>query len=122
MITSPFGEIMRQAVEATPGAVGGAFAARDGETVDSFAVIDSEDWAIFTAHYGVLLAHVQSALRTFHYGEARFLILSHTRMEVLVHAVAEGYYALIAINRPAPLGIAARALERAAAALRKEMG
>jgi len=119
---TPFARIMRTAVEATPGAVGGAFAAQDGETVDSFAVQDPEDWAIFTAHYGVLLNFVQSALAVFHYGHAEFMVLSHKRLDVLVQNVSDGYYALIAVHSPAPLGMAMHALDRAAGQLRKEMG
>jgi len=118
---SPFAEILRLAVEATPGAVGGAFAASDGETVDAFATPDAHDWALLTAHYGVLLAHVQSALHTFHYGEAEFVILSHTRLDILVHSVAEGYFALMAVHRPSALGIALHELTRAAGRLRQEM-
>ena len=33
-----FGEIMRRAVAATPGAVGGAFADRQGELIDGFTL------------------------------------------------------------------------------------
>ena len=46
MTTTPFGEIMRTAVEATPGAVGGAFADPEGEMVDSFSSLEKFDWAV----------------------------------------------------------------------------
>jgi hypothetical protein len=120
-MSSPFSEILRSAVLATPGAVGGAFAAHDGETVDAFATGSAEEWALLTAHYGVILAHVQSALNTFHYGEAEFMVLSHRQVDILVHAVAEGYYALMAVGRPAPLAAALDILARAAAELRRKM-
>jgi hypothetical protein len=120
-MNSPFAKIMRTAVEATPGAVGGAFAADDGETVDSFATKDQEEWAIFTAHYGVLLKYVQSAFNVYHYGEAEFMVVSHSEIDVLVHSVSDGYYALMAVHSPAPLGIAMQHLETAANLLRAEM-
>jgi predicted regulator of Ras-like GTPase activity (Roadblock/LC7/MglB family) len=120
-MASPFADIMRRAVEATPGAIGGAFAASDGETVDAFAAEDPDEWAILTAHFGVLFAWVQSALNTFHHGEAEFIMVSHTKLDVLVHAVADGYFALIAVHTPAPLGVALSALRRAAFELREEM-
>jgi len=121
-MSSPFAHIMRSAVEAVPGAIGGAFAARDGETVDSFATEDPEQWALFTAHYGVVLKYIQSALNVFHYGEAEFMVVKHTTVDVLVHSVSEGYYALMAVESPAPLGLALHQLERAANQLRLEMG
>jgi predicted regulator of Ras-like GTPase activity (Roadblock/LC7/MglB family) len=121
-MSSPFAVILRDAVTTIPGAIGGAFAASDGEMVDSVAADDPDEWAILTAHYGVLLAHIQSALHTFHYGEAEWVLIDHTNFHVLVRAVAEGYFALMAIGGRAPLGAALEAMERAASALRQEMG
>lgn len=118
---SPFYDIMREAVESTPGAIGGAFADSDGETVDLFAADGGDMWAIFTAHYGIVLNFVRNALSVFHYGDAQFLLLRHTDVDVLIQSVSEGYYALLAIHSPAPLGAAMACLERAATALRAEM-
>lgn len=122
MMATPFAEILRAAVENTPSAIGGAFAASDGELVDFFSEQEPHEWAILTAHYGVLLAHVQSALNTCHYGEANLVMIEHTGINILVHSVDEGYYALMAVNQPAPMARAMRALERAARELKREMG
>ena len=46
---TPFGAILKQTVQASPTAIGGAFAASDGEMVDSFATMDPHDWAVLTA-------------------------------------------------------------------------
>lgn len=119
---SAFADILEVAVARTPGAVGGAFAARDGEIVDSFASSDPLEWAILTAHYGVVLSSMQSALRTFHYGEAELVMMSHDEVDILLHSVAEGYYALLAVGHPAPLGLAIDALTKAVESLRREMG
>lgn len=118
---TPFRAILREAVQRTPGAVGGAFAAADGETVDAFSRWEHGEWAILTAHFGVVLAHVQSALHTFHYGEAELVVITHRHMSLLIRAVSEGYYALIAVEPPAPLGRAMASLERASGLLREEM-
>lgn len=120
-MSTPFSEILRVAVESTPGAIGGAFAASDGEMVDYFSDHDPQEWAIFTAHYGVLMAHIQAALTTCHFGEAQLVMLEHTDLNILVHAVDEGYYALMAVGSPAPLALAITAISRAAHDLRREM-
>ena len=121
-MSSAFSDILQGAVERIPGAIGGAFAASDGEIVDWFADGDPFEWAVMTAHYGVVLAHVQSALNTFHHGEAEIVLLAHEQLDILLHSVADGYYALLATTHPAPLGKAFNELASAAYKLRQEMG
>lgn len=118
---SPFASILQAAVERTPRAIGGAFAAADGEMVDFFATTDPTEWAILTAHYGVVLANLEAAFNLWHVGGPRFFVVEHSKVDVLVHTVAEGYYALLAVEQPAPLGQALGALTDAALELRREM-
>ena len=118
---TPFGQILQRAVEATPHAIGGAFADPEGEMVDSFAVIDPHDWAVITAHYGVVLGHLVSAFNTWHYGGPEFFIAQHSKLEIVVHAVDAGYYVLLACTPPASVGRALVSLRNAARELRKEM-
>jgi hypothetical protein len=121
-VSSPFAAIMKQAVERTPRAIGGAFAAYDGEMVDFFiANMDPTDWAILTAHYGVILTNLESVFNTWHFGGPQFFVVEHSRLDVLVHAVAEGYYALMAVEQPCPLWTALASIQEAAAELKKEM-
>jgi len=123
-VSTTFSEIMRRAVEATPGAVGGAFADPDGEMVDGFSTYDKDDWAVLTAHYGVVFAQLHSAFGTWHFGGAEYFIAQHATLDVVVHAVADGYYALLAVEEhdgSAPLGAALASLQRACVALRAEI-
>jgi hypothetical protein len=120
-VISPFAAIIRHAVERCPRAIGGAFAASDGEMVDFFATSDPLEWAILTAHYGVLLGHIEACFNTWHFGGPQFFVVEHSRLDVVVHTVAEGYYALLAIEQPAPLGQALSSLREAVDELRKEM-
>jgi hypothetical protein len=117
---SPFGEILRRAVHATPGAIGGAFADCDGEMIDGFTMRDPHHWALVTAHYGIVLRQLHAAFGTWHFGGPEYFIAEHETLDV-VHAVAGGYYALLAIREPAPLGHALRSLRRAARELHEEM-
>lgn len=118
---TPFAAILQRAVQATPNAIGGAFAAGDGEMVDSFAKIDPHDWAVITAHYGIVLSQMNACFGTWHYGFPEYFIAQHKRLEVVVHAVEGGYYALMAFKEPANLGFALQHLRVAASELRKEM-
>jgi hypothetical protein len=121
-VSTPFANILREAVNSTPCAIGGAFAAEDGETVDFYSNWDRDQWGILTAHYGIVLRHVQSMLNTVHYGEAELLVVSHPKLEIMVQPVAEGYFAMIALEPPAPLATAISTIDTVARCLREEMG
>ena len=118
---TPFGHILQRAVQATPNAIGGAFADADGEMVDSYSTIDQTEWAILTAHYGVVMAHLNAAFGTWHFGGPEYFIAEHHKLEIVVHAVDAGYFALLALNQPANLAFALRQVRSAADELRKEM-
>ena len=118
---TPFAAILKRAVELTPRAIGGAFADRDGEMVDSYSTIDRVDWAILTAHYGIVLQHMTAAFGTWHHGGPEYFIAEHKDLEVVVWAVDAGYYALLACEQPAPLALALHNLRAASTQLHKEM-
>lgn len=97
---TPFREIMKRAVEATPDAVGGAFADSTGEMVDCFAKgFEGYDWEILTAHYGVILAHLHAAFGIWHFGGPEYFVAAHQKFGIVVHALDGGYYALLAVER-----------------------
>lgn len=120
---TPFGEIMRRAVESTPGAVGGAFADSQGEMVDSFAKVHSpHDWAVLTAHYGVILAQLHSVFGIWHYGGLDYFVAQHAHLGIVVHSVHGGYYALLAVTEPEGRADGALStLSEAVTALQREM-
>jgi predicted regulator of Ras-like GTPase activity (Roadblock/LC7/MglB family) len=120
-LATPFGAILRRAVDAVPGAIGGAFADRDGELVDAVATGDPLDLAIMTAHYGVLIRHINGAFGTWHVGSPEYIVIQHADVDILIHVVADGYYALLAIATPTPLARALAAIRQAAADLRLEL-
>jgi hypothetical protein len=120
-VSSPFADIIRLAVDRTPRAVGGAFAAYDGEMVDWVSTLDPLDWAILTAHYGVIWSQLQAAFNTWHFGGPEYFVIEHSKLDIVVHAVLDGYYALIAIEQPAPLGAALSSISEAVRDLRREM-
>jgi hypothetical protein len=120
-VTTPFAAILQRCVEASPPAIGGAFADSQGEMVDSFTRMPAHDWAVLTAYYGVVLGQLTAAFGTLHFGGPEFFIARHDRIEVIVHAVAHGYYALIAFTEPPEVEQALARVRTAAAALKLEM-
>jgi hypothetical protein len=122
LIHSPFGDILRATIGATPGAVGGALAAGDGETVDFWTALeDEEEWYLITAHFGIVIDHIRRALHTFHFGDIEFIQLCYDELELLIQIVDGQYYVLMALKPPVHLGAARRNLRQAAVSLREEM-
>ena len=119
--TSAFGRILKRAVDDTPGALGGAFADADGEMIDGFTTGDTHQWALLTAHYGVVLGHIHAAFGTWHFGGPEYFIAQHSVLLTVVYAVDAGYYALLALDQPGSLARALTSLREAAKSLRKEM-
>ena len=120
-MTTTFTTILDQAVRATPNAVGGAFAAADGVMVDAVSRGDAHEWAILTAHYGVILGHLEAAFGTWHFGSTEYFVAGNQRLSVVVHTVDDGYFALLAVSHPASVSLALSALRVAALQLREEM-
>jgi hypothetical protein len=89
--------------------------------VDFYATSDPTEWAILTAHYGVVLSTLNAAFSIWHFGGPQFFVVEHSKVDVLVQPVAEGYFALMAVEQPAPLGVAMASLGAAVEDLRKEM-
>ena len=118
---TPFAAILQRAVVATPNAIGGAFADADGEMVASYATIDAHEWAVLTAHYGVVMGHLTAAFGTWHFGGPEYFIAQHRHLQIVVCAVDAGYFMLMALREPAHLGFALQQLRAASVELKREM-
>jgi hypothetical protein len=120
-VRSSFGEILRETMDKTPGAVGGALAAGDGEMVDYWTSMDEDEWYLLTAHFGIVINHVRRSLHTFHFGDIDFIHMGFDKMELAVQLVDGEYYVILALRPPVILGPARRTLRLAARRLREEM-
>jgi hypothetical protein len=120
-VNTPFAAILRDVVQATPNAIGGAFADSEGEMVDAFSTINANEFAIITAHYGVVMNLLKSAFGTWHFGWPEFFVAQHTKLNVLVHTVEGGYFALVAFSSPPDLSLALEHMRVACTRLKKEM-
>jgi hypothetical protein len=120
-VNTPFVAILKDAVQATPFAIGGAFADSEGEMVDAFSTINSNEFAIITAHYGVVLSLLKSVFGMWHYGWPEYFVAEYTKLHVLVHVVEGGYFALVAFSSPPDINLALEHMKVACTRLKKEM-
>lgn len=120
-MASAFLPILQAAVTATPGAIGSALSATDGELVDAYGA-EPYEWDIFSAHYGVILQGVQHALANLGLGRAHHVVLEHRGIDVLILSVEAEYYMVLATTAPMSIAQALSAAQTAAYLLREEMG
>jgi predicted regulator of Ras-like GTPase activity (Roadblock/LC7/MglB family) len=120
-VNTPFSSILEDVVKASPNAIGGAFAASDGEMVDAFSTMNATDFAIITAHYGVVMALLKSAFGTWHFGWPEYFYAQFKMLDVIVHEVDAGYFALVAYSSPPEIGNALEHVKVACTRLKKEM-
>lgn len=118
---SAFQPILADAVDRTPGAIGSAFSAFDGELVDAHGT-PAYEWDIFSAHYGVVLQGINAALATLHFGETQHVIIEHNKIDVLVVAVSHEYYMVLATTSPMAIAQALAVAATTSRRLREEMG
>jgi predicted regulator of Ras-like GTPase activity (Roadblock/LC7/MglB family) len=116
---SAFGEILENMVRRVPGAVGAVFADWEGEPVDQFAHIPPLDIQLVGAHWGVVWSQASRRLQSL--GAIEELLIEGDRAIVLVRAVTESYFVVLATRCDAHLATALRELERGAGILRSEM-
>jgi hypothetical protein len=55
---------------------------------------------VITAHYGVILSQLSSMYGMWHFGLPEYFVAQHEKLDVFVHAVDAGYYALLAYSKP----------------------
>ncbi|CAN5207587.1 hypothetical protein BH11MYX1_BH11MYX1_32780 [soil metagenome] len=118
---TPFAAILQRAVEGVPPALGGAFADSQGEMVDSFSRMPAHDWAVLTAHYGVVMAQLAAAFGTLHFGGAEYFVARHEGIEVIVYVVDAGYFTLLAFAEQTDLDLALERARVASVELKREM-
>ena len=113
---------MTTAVLSVPGAVGGAFAASDGETVDGFAGEQTPyEWALVTAHFGVIFSMIQRSTKKNFSSFAKSVVIRLSEYDIVLKSVEDGYYAIMALQGTGQIGSAIKALNIASIALKKEM-
>jgi predicted regulator of Ras-like GTPase activity (Roadblock/LC7/MglB family) len=116
---STFGAILEDMVRRVPGAVGAVFADWEGEPVDQFAHIAPLEIQLVGAHWGVVWSQATRRLQAL--GAIEELLIEGERAIVLVRAVTDSYFVVLATKRDAHLATARREVERTAGILRGEM-
>jgi predicted regulator of Ras-like GTPase activity (Roadblock/LC7/MglB family) len=121
--TSPtiFAKILKEVVDAIPGALGAIFVDWEGESVDEFSCIGETNLRLVGAHWAIAYQQAQAIFTKLQIGSLKELILRFQTQQVIVRRITEAYLVLLAIGRDTHLGRALHLLAQAESKIREEM-
>lgn len=120
--TSAFSMILERLVEATPNAIGAAFADEEGEAVDFYGKVDPFELKIAAAHLGILLTRLEELSSRHRLGPVVELHLAAETGQYITRPVGLGYQVTVVLEPVASLPKLRRAFEQALAEIRLEAG
>ena len=117
-----FGNILKAAIEAVPGALGATFADWEGETVDGFSpTIGDTNLKLRGAHWGIIYHLARTAWQKADSGQIEELMLEFDNERAIIRRVTNEYYVVLLLARESNLVAARSALDMVEAQLREEM-
>lgn len=121
-IPSAFASILQRLVEASPGALGAVLADEEGETVDLFGDVETEEMMLAAAYMGIWLNRTAAMSFIAQSGPVKELRIRGKRLQYIGRLLGLGYQVTVVLEPTATLPKLAEALEQATAELRVEAG
>ncbi len=117
----PFKRILRELVEAVPGATGAILADWEGEAVDQHCLYDDYELKVLAAHKGIILNRMKELQATVAGDELREAVISTELQHVIIGGIGPDYSLVMTLGRDAVIGLALRRFREAATSLHKEI-
>jgi predicted regulator of Ras-like GTPase activity (Roadblock/LC7/MglB family) len=117
----PFKTILRELVEAVPGATGAILADWEGEAVEQHCLYDDYDLKIIAAHKGIVLSRLKEAHTALQGGELSDAVITTDSMHILTGVIGSDYSLVMTLDRGALLGLALYRFRKALKLLEKEI-
>ena len=117
----PFKKILKELVNAVPGASGAILADWEGEAVEQFCLYDDFELKVLGAHKGILLNHFKELHTRLPAGDLEGVIITTATQHVIVGAIGPDYSLVMTLDRSAILGQALYRFHKALELLAKEI-
>ena len=117
----PFKSILRELVEATPGATGAILADWEGEAVEQHCHYDDYDLKVLAAHKGILLYRMKDVHSAFPGEELRDAVITTASQHILTGLIGPDYSLVMTLGREALVGPALYHFRKAVKLLEKEI-
>jgi predicted regulator of Ras-like GTPase activity (Roadblock/LC7/MglB family) len=116
-----FREILKEAVDEVPGAMGAIFADWEGEAVDHYFSGEDDEIKLVGAHQGILLNLMKTASDNVGLGGVNEVMLVMDGAKVMARPLKDGYFLVLLVENGCNSGIARRTLRRTALLLDEEI-
>ena len=108
-------QILEELVEKIPGAKAAVLADWEGEAVVAYTSGEDTDYEIkfVGAHHGILLDRAREMIERLALGQARQLVFSHEKFNVITAPVNSDYYLVVTVGPRTPAALASYAVKKA---------
>lgn len=117
----PFKTIMRNLVNAVPGARGAILADWEGEAVDQFSLFDEYELKVVGAHKGIILAQMKEIHEKLFDSLLNEAVITTEQQRLIVAPVGPEYSLVMTLERGAVIGCALHRFRQAVRLLEKEI-
>ncbi len=117
----PFKTILRELVEAVPGATGAILADWEGEAVEQHCLFDDYELKVLAAHKGIVLNRMREIHGALPAGDIHEAVISTASQHILMGFVGPEYSLVMTLEKGAVLGFALYKFRRALKVLEKEI-
>lgn len=122
-MSTAFGDILAEVVEALPGSRGAVFVDWEGEAVDEVSAVadDVHDLRLLAAHWAITYYQAHAVLAKHGLGAPDEVVLRFERQQILLHRVTDDYLVVLSLEIDAHLGRAQNLLRQVGPRLRGAM-
>lgn len=117
----PFKSILKDLMDAVPGATGAILADWEGEAVEQCCNYDIFDLKIIGAHKGILLNLMKDAHQKMSAGNMLHTVISTTNQHYLTGPIGADYFLVMTLDKTAIVGQAVHSFKEALALMYREI-
>lgn len=117
----PFAAILKNLVDAIPGASGAILADWEGEAVAHYCLFDEYELKVIGAHKGIILNHMKDLHSKLSIGDLQETVIRTGEQQFVIGTIGSDYSLVITMNGRAVVGCALYHLRQAVKLLEKEI-
>lgn len=121
MYSRAFTQILKQLVDALPNAIGAIFIDWEGEVVDEFSYLNTNDIRLIGAHWAIPFNSLKNIFNRHQLGSPVEVVLRMTKQCIIIRRVTDDYLVVLVLRQASDVPRARYSLKEVEAQLRAQM-